>query len=384
LVGGAAAALYIKNRHQPSSVFKQDSPVKSHQQTNSSVRLVATGDMIAHDSINQNAKKTDGSYDYEALMDKMKPYFQKADIRFCNQATPAGGTQFGISGYPVFNAPVEFARGIEAVGCNLINIGTNHTNDKGQGLVDATVTAWDNRQNILAVAGANRSTDEQKRPRTFSAKGLSFAFLAYTTYTNKPLANTYGVNMYNEATAKADIAKARQTADFVIVSMRWGTEYSPDINPQQEYIAKVLGDAGADVILGHGPHVLQPIKKLKAGDGREVPVWFSLGNFLNSQLDIPSLISGFAIMDIDTASKKITNIAFLPVYQHYEWPAEQAARHNDADLTARHNFEMVPLDQAADLLARSQNKTTVQTQTERVKQLLNKFTQIPIITSSQY
>src|SRR5690606_34764022 len=138
------------------------------------IRLLATGDMIAHDSINANAQKADGSYDYAALMSDMKPYFAEGDINFCNQSTPAGGEAFGISGYPVFNAPIAFARGLEDVGCNLINIGTNHTNDKGQPLVDASVAAWDNRE-ILAVAGANRSPEEQAKPRVFEVKGMKFA-----------------------------------------------------------------------------------------------------------------------------------------------------------------------------------------------------------------
>lgn len=389
--GGAVALYKIKNRgisdrlNTGKPAPAEPLPTEQQATDDGKIRLVATGDMIAHESINQNAKKADGSYDYTALMADMKPFFAKADIRFCNQSTPAGGDQFGISGYPSFNAPIEFARGIESVGCNLINIGTNHTNDKGQGLVDATVAAWDNRKDVLATAGANRSAEEQKKLRTFTVKGMKFAFLSYTTYTNKPVTNGFGVNMYNEATAKAEIAEARKSADFVIVSMRWGTEYSPDVNAQQDQVAQALVNAGADAIVGHGPHDMQPVKKLKTADGgKEVPVWFSLGNFLNSQLDIQNLVGGFAVMDIDTATKKITAISFLPVYQHYDWTAEQANRHNTADLAARNNFQMVPLDKAADLLAKSHHKTTVEAQTERVKTLLNKFTEVPIITSDKY
>jgi poly-gamma-glutamate capsule biosynthesis protein CapA/YwtB (metallophosphatase superfamily) len=348
------------------------------------IRLIATGDMIAHDSINQNARKADGSYDYVPLMEKMKPYFDKADIRFCNQSTPAGGAQFGISGYPTFNAPVEFARGLEGVGCNLINIGTNHTNDKGQPLIDATVAAWDDREGILAVAGANRSVSEQNRKRIFETKGLKFAFLSYTTYSNNRQLTPHGVNMYSETLATQQMKEARDEADFVIVSMRWGTEYSPDVNTEQDRIAQKLASLGADVVLGHGPHVLQPVKKLKGSEGRDTIVWYSLGNFLNSQIDIETLVGGFAVMDIDAEQKKISKVSFLPVYMHYEWTAEQKRRQSQADLLARKNFTMVPLDEAAPLLAKSQNGTTVEAQTSRVRQVLNKFTEIPIIKAAEY
>lgn len=346
------------------------------------IRLVATGDMIAHDSVNANAKKADGTYDYTALMSGMKPYFEKADIRFCNQATPAGGESFGISGYPVFNAPIDFARGIEGVGCNLINVGTNHTNDKGQGLIDATVAAWDNRKGILAVGGANRSLGEQNQSRTFTVKGLKFAFLSYSTYSNNTALTPHGINMYSDAIATAQVAEAKKNADFVIVSMRWGTEYSPDINGQQEAIAQTLTNLGADVILGHGPHVIEPVKKMKSTDGtKESTVWFSIGNFLNTQIETEALIGGFAVMDIDAATKKVSTISFLPTYMHYDWTAAEKRANN---LLARKNLQMVPLDLAKDLLAKSALGTTVEAQTGRISGVLNKYTAVKILKSTEY
>jgi poly-gamma-glutamate capsule biosynthesis protein CapA/YwtB (metallophosphatase superfamily) len=392
-VGAATAALvsYMQNRSLRSR-FDASGPkappeplrTETEETAPTSVRLVATGDMIAHEAINKNAQKPEGGYDYAALMADVKQFFDKSDINFCNQSTPAGGEAFGITGYPSFNAPVEFARGLENAGCNLINIGTNHTNDKGQPLVDATVAAWDERSEVLAVGGANRSVEEQQKQRIFTVNEMKFGFVSYSTYTNKPVTNGFGVNMYDEAKAKAEITALRPNVDFVIVSMRWGTEYSPDVNAQQDQIAQVLADAGADVVLGHGPHDLEPVKRLKAADGRETLVWFSLGNFLNSQLDIQNLIGGFAIMDIDITTKKITKVAFMPVYQHYEWTADQARRRNNTDLAARHSFRMVPLDQAAELLGKSHHGTTVEAQTSRIQQLLNRFTEIPIIKSTEF
>lgn len=397
LMGGGVFAL--KNRNGTGSGFRLGSGEKTPAPGNGvpngtidterdkpvvtgTIRLVATGDMIAHDSVNANARKTDGTYDYTALMAGMKPYFEKADIRFCNQSTPAGGDAFGISGYPVFNAPIEFARGIEGVGCNLINIGTNHTNDKGQGLIDATVAAWDNREGILAVAGANRSLGEQNQSRTFTVKGIKFAFLSYSTYSNNTSLTPHGVNMYSDALATAQVAEAKKNADFVIVSMRWGTEYSPDVNAQQDAIAQTLTNLGADVILGHGPHVLEPVKKIKSADGsKESVVWYSIGNFLNTQLETEALIGGFATMDIDAATKKVTSVGFLPTYMHYDWTAAEKRANN---LLARKNLQMVPLDQAAELLGKSLLNTTVEAQIARVTGVLNKFTEVKILKSSEF
>jgi poly-gamma-glutamate synthesis protein (capsule biosynthesis protein) len=163
--------------------------------------------------------------------------------------------------------------------------------------------------------------------------------------------------------------------------MRWGTEYSPTINGLQSQIAQKLADWGADVVLGHGPHVLQPVKQLTGQNGRPTLVWFSIGNFLNAQIPVESLVSGLAIMDIDLATKKVQPPAYLPIYMHYEWTADEKARE---DLLKRHSFTMVPLDQAASLLSRSQNNTTVEAQTNRVTTLLNQFIPVKMVTSKTY
>lgn len=345
------------------------------------VRLVATGDMLPHDAILKEAKRPDGTYDFSAMLEPVEPYFARADVRFCNEATAAGGPQFGITGYPVFNAPVEWSRALEGAGCNLINLGTNHTNDKGQPLIDAFVAAWDGRPGVLATAGANRSVEEQNKVRYFRVNGVDFAFLSYITYNNNPNGTSYGVNTYSEAFAKSQISEARKNADVVIVSMRWGTEDTDVVNATQRRDAQQLADFGADIVLGHGAHVLQPVDRLVGAGGRETLVWYSLGNFLSAQLAIGQLIGGFATMDIDVASKKVTSIGFLPVYSHYEWtPAQKAAR----DLLARHSFAVYPLDKAAEPLSRSQNATTVEAQMARVREVLNRDSSVPILTSEEY
>jgi poly-gamma-glutamate capsule biosynthesis protein CapA/YwtB (metallophosphatase superfamily) len=389
-LGGAGVFAYKKYqdsqpRHSESSPPKPRNPAANEQPGAEvgPIRLIATGDMIAHDSINENARKDDGTYDYFSMMSEMKPFFDKADVRFCNQATPAGGERFGVSGYPVFNAPQEFTLDMIKVGCNVVNIGTNHTNDKGQDVINATISGWDNQPGVLAVAGANRTREEQAKIRYFTVKGLKFAFLAYSTYSNDTNLTPHGLNMYSDEVAQAQIAEAKENnAKFIIVSMRWGTEYSPDINESQDRIAQMLADAGADLVLGHGPHVLEPVKRVKARESdHEAVVWFSLGNFLNSQIPIETLVGGLAVIEIDGVNRKIESIGFMPVYMHYEWSAADRAGNN---LMARRGMRMTPLDKAGELLASSTHSTSVEAETERVKTVLNQFTPVTMLTSETY
>ena len=382
--GGAGGYIYYKNfRHKKSNVSTV-APASSKApvlKTTGTVRFIATGDNLAFDSINAAAKQADGSYNYLPMMASLKPLFDVSNIRLCNQTTPSGGDIGGISGYPNFNGATAWTTSFASLGCNVINLASNHINDKGQATIDATLKAWDEHKDVLAVAGANRSATEQSTISYFNGKGLNFAYLAYTTSSNNKQLSDFGVNIYSDERAAQDIAEARKQVDFIIVSMNWGTEDKADITPQQDTISQYLASQNVDIVIGGGTHVVQPVKLLDGTDGHQTLVWYSLGNFLNSQLPIDNLIGGLAVMDIDAATKKITNLRFMPTYMHYEWTAAQKSA---GDLNSRHNFMLSPLDLSAEALARSLNNTTVDAQTTRVKTILNKFIPISIITSDQF
>lgn len=340
----------------------------------STIRMLATGDWIAHDAINQEAETDKNTWDYAPMAAGFKKSFAGSDINFCNQATLAGGTAFGISGYPVFNAPLEWIGAMKGLGCNVINTGTNHTNDKGQAPITAQLDEWD-KQNVLAVAGSNRSAEEQNKVRYFEVKGFKFALLSYSTYSNAPNPNPYSLNRFEEPLVSNQMKEARANADVVMVSMRWGTEYSEVLNAAQDAQSQKLSDLGADIILGHGTHTLQPVKRLAGQGGNETIVWYGLGNFLNAQLETTGLTGCVAAFTYDIPTKKFVDSTCLPFYQHYEWTAEEKAA---GKLLARKNFRIMPLYEAQDYMAKSQLGTTVEAQTERIQNIVNTYTKIPV------
>lgn len=381
--GGTAAAFVYKKRldakaNKPTTQAFASTTTNKVSQPAGTITLLATGDFSAYDSVNTSAKTATG-YDYSRIMAPLKPVFDKFDIRFCNQATLGGGIGLGVSGYPTFNAPTEWSKGLEDLGCNLINMGTNHTSDKGQEAITAAVNYYDNHSNILATAGANRSAEEQSKIRYFTLKQVKFAYLSYTTSSLKPPSQPFGINLYNADAAKKQVADARKNAQFVIVAMNWGKEDSGDVQPEQETIAQDLTNAGADLIIGNGPHVVQPAKIMNGQDGHQSLVWFSLGNAVNSQLPSDNLFGGIGIVNIDIATQHMTDPKFLPTYMHYEWTPEQKRK---PDLNARTNLMWYPLDTAKDALAKSQNGTTVEAQTERLKSIITKFAPVTVITST--
>lgn len=349
------------------------------------IRLIAGGDIVLHDSVNANAKQSDGTYDYYSMMDNLKPIFDSADIKFCNQVTPAGGTELGITGYPEFNAPTQVIDDLSKLGCNLVNMASNHSFDNSQDAITNNVTAWEKQQDILAAAGQNRNKSEKNTVHVFNHKGVKFAFLAYTTYINgnAPATNDYGVNTYSRDFAQNQIAQAKDKgAEVIIISMRWGDEYSQTINSSQRQEAQFLANQGVSLILGHGPHVLQPAEQLNGPDNTTTLVWYSLGNFLNTQLEAEALFNGLAVVDYDTATKKITSYGYLPVYMHYEWSSADAANEN---LLARKNLDLYLLENTtSQLLSSQQSKTTIEAQMKRIQDTLSSSIDMTILTKDQY
>lgn len=326
-------------------------------------RVIAMGDMLPHDSVNGNALQPDGTYEYGQFFAGIAPQLAAADVTFCNQEVPSAGVDFGISGYPTFNAPAEFAGGLHAVaGCDLVNLATNHSADLGPAGIAATRSVWDGLT-PSAVDGANRTAEEQRAVPVFEQNGMTFALVSFAEYSNAPI-DGVSLNMMSDDALVTDLmAQASELADVVVVSAHWGTEDSHEVNDQQRAFAQRVADLGADVIVGTGPHVLQPMEWLDRVDGGRTLVWYSIGNMLNTQLELDQrtgVIAGFdAVRDSASGAVKVENPTAVLTYMHYDWTAEQEAA---GDLLARTNLSITPLAQADELLATTRFGVTAEQQ----------------------
>lgn len=333
------------------------------------ITIAAMGDMLPHDAVHLNARRDDGTYDYGQFFTGIQPLYADADLVFCNQEVPSAGEGFGITGYPVFNAPEQFAIDLRnAVGCNVINLATNHAADLGPAGITTTRAVWDTLA-PLSISGANRSPEEQNTVVYSEVSGVTFALVSFAEYSNSPIdavsLNTFG----NTALFDQLITQARANADIVMVSMHWGTEDSHQVNATQSSFAQRAADLGADVILGTGPHVLQPVTWLNRADGGRTLVWYSLGNMLNTQLNLNQRIGVVATFEVnaDGETAVISNPVAHLTYMHYDWTAQQEAA---GDLLSRTNLSLNPLANSAELLA------TTRFQNASVEQILAEMTAI--------
>ena len=318
------------------------------------IRVLAMGDMLPHDSVNQNAVQADGSINFTPFFDGIQPNLAGADAVFCNQEVPSAGVDFGISGYPTFNTYAEFSRDLrQGVGCNLVNLATNHSADKGPEGIAATRGQWD-ALDALSVSGANRSAEEQSTIQYGEVRGVKTALVSFAEYSNAPIDEVSLNFMGDDALVERLLTEARANAQLVIVSAHWGTEDSHDVNDQQRAFAQRVADLGADVVLGTGPHVLQPVEWVPRADGGQTLVWYSLGNMLNTQLGVDQrtgIIASFEVVPgADGGPATVANPSGVLTWMHYDWtPEEEAA----LQLDARHALSIQPLAASAELLART-------------------------------
>lgn len=342
-----AGTLRYANMESQQSVKKGQTNI---QTTSASKTLLfsALGDQLAHDSIVAHAKTMAG-YDFTPYYASIRKYTALSDVVFCNPETLASGPDFGISGYPTFNAPSEYASSlrnpVNGPGCNMINLASNHINDKGQDALNATVAIWQGLK-PLAANGANRSAEEQNTVAYFTKNDIKVAFVAFADYSNDTNLTPYALNNYHDDTLVANlVSNARKNADLVIVSMHWGTEDMTSPNDDQIAAARRLTDMGVDVIIGTGPHVLQNVSWLMRKDGHKTLVWYSLGNTLSAQLKVEELTGGIAGFRATKTAAGVTidQLTFLPTFMSYEWPEADKLADN---LGARSSFKLRPLAEA--------------------------------------
>lgn len=275
--------------------------VKTQKVYEASIFMV--GDALIHSTIYEDARGSDGSYDFKPMLEQIKPISIKYDLKYYNQETILGGAELGYSNYPRFNSPTEVGDAFLDAGFNLVSLATNHTMDKGEAGVINSVNYWKSKENVV-YSGQWTSNEEREESHVYNINGISYAFFSYTTWTNgleTPAGKEYLNNVYSPEKAAADIAKVKDLADVIIVAMHWGTEYSLGVSSQQTEIANYLSSLGVNLIIGAHPHVVEPVEYIN--DGKTFVI-YSLGNFISDQIGIERLTG----LMMEVTIKKIVDV----------------------------------------------------------------------------
>lgn len=284
------------------------------------VSFYGAGDNLIHDSVYWRAKEYAGGsgYDFKPMYEYVAEDIAAADIAYLNQETILGGTELGLSSYPLFNSPQECGRDMIALGFDVFSLATNHVFDKGEAGLASAYNFFAENPSVTTVGLHKKDEDIIK---IIEKNGIKIAFVNYTYLTNgfsHPVNTAYKVPLadYKNGCTEmaATVKEAKTRADFVICCVHWGEEYQNAPNPAQRESAQILADAGCDVIIGTHPHTVQPVEYI--GDTLVV---YSLGNFISAQNAMISQVGGVIKFDmvVKGSEKRIENVAFDPIINHY-------------------------------------------------------------------
>lgn len=262
------------------------------------VSLIAVGDiMLSRDVAAKINKYQDYNYPFLKTADLLKG----ADLTFGNLETPITPGRKISTGEMVFRSDPEVTEGLTYAGFDILSLANNHILNFGDGGLSDTF--WYLKEAKIDFVGAGDSFTDAYQYAIKEVKGIKFAFLAYSYAAT---ANSKVASMDFEK-MEHGVAEAAEKADLVIVSMHDSIEYQffPS-NHQKEFAHRAI-EAGATLVVGHHPHVVQTAEQYQNGF-----IIYSLGNFVFDQMWSQETKEGM-IAEILFDSSGIKNIQFYPV-----------------------------------------------------------------------
>jgi poly-gamma-glutamate capsule biosynthesis protein CapA/YwtB (metallophosphatase superfamily) len=262
------------------------------------VNFAVAGDVIPHEAVRQAAAAAgEGEQGWAALFSDVADVFEGANFGFVNLETPVAPEHSHGTKAFMFDAPLALPEALKASGIRIVSFANNHIFDQGwAGFAESREHLKDAG---LLMAGTSDNAATAWQPVITEANGIKVGWLGMTRWLNgnrnpdkddQPHVNFFaypgeanGAPGADEATVLAAIKAARAQCDLLVVSVHWGIEYATAPRPEDVDLAHKMMEAGASVIVGAHPHVLQPIETYKTQDGRNTIIFYSLGNFLSNQ-----------------------------------------------------------------------------------------------------
>ncbi|MYK16382.1 MAG: CapA family protein [Rhodospirillaceae bacterium] len=310
------------------------------------ITVAAVGDVLLHDAVQKfAATRKDG---YLSLLRPVADLILGADIAFANLEGPAaaGITKTGrttappdrlwdgwvYSGYPMFNYHPSVLGALKKAGFDVLLTANNHALDRYAVGADRTIDA-------IAAAGLKHTGTRKRGGDGQPWYAVSETDKAGRTRRIAWLGCTYGTNgipdregqvlrCYRHKARVLGIIKGlarRDDIDAVIFAPHWGAEYEHEPEPRQRALAAAAIEAGAAAVIGTHPHVMQPVEKHVAKDGREGLIAYSLGNFVSNQISLARrssliLLLGLAPEPRPASAGKLRVAAFgwIPIWVRNE------------------------------------------------------------------
>lgn len=240
---------------------------------NETITIFLVGDIMLNRGVEYMVEKR-GEGDFKFPFLKIAEYLNKADLLFGNLESPISDKGTRVGSIYSFRAEPKSIEGLVFSGFDILSLANNHAFDYGWEALEDTLER-------LKEAGINPVGIDS--PVIKEIKNTKIAFLAYTNL-GLPSWGIGWADWNNLEKIKKDIEEIKNKADFLIVSLHAGEEYSLEPNQFQIDFSRATIEAGADLVIGHHSHVIQKNEKYPStSPGRVGYIFYSLGNFVFDQ-----------------------------------------------------------------------------------------------------
>ncbi|MBN1498663.1 MAG: CapA family protein [Spirochaetes bacterium] len=275
-----------------------------------------TGDILMHNNIKKTAgilsRKEENNYGYDYFFDEISNELSYADVMCGNMEFPVS-PPFKSDGF-IFNAPPHIAAALKTAGFDIMNLANNHiTDQKTKGLL-YTVNLLESVE--LDYIGAAQTEETARKGIIKEKNGIRTGFLAYTgltNYSDRLKSDKYYINwIYDKEKVEQDITDMKQRCDYLVIQIHNGVEYTLTPAAWKVKLYHEIAEMGADLIIGHHPHSIQSAENFLTADSRQVPIFYSLGNFISDQKQ------SFPIKGTrETVSIKSTFIVYVHLFKKW-------------------------------------------------------------------
>lgn len=252
---------------------------KTKKEDKSEVKILAMGDMIFHQPIVKNYRSND-TYDFTPIFANISADINEADLALANFEGSVNSNR-KLSGFPLFNFPKETIYSLKNAGFDALSTANNHALDTGLDGIGETISHI--KESGMKSFGT--LAEDGDKGIIIEKNGIKIGLISFTDTLNGMdslmRGKEYSVNTFAQD-VKSDIQNLKDNSDIVIVYPHWGNEYQLVPNERQIFLKEMLQDAGADIILGSHPHVLQRYEVEDKNDKKYFTI-YSLGNALSNQ-----------------------------------------------------------------------------------------------------
>lgn len=285
------------------------------------ITIILVGDIMLDRGV-KNMIDKNGAGDFKFPFLKIADYLKEADVVLGNLESLISDKGTRVGGIYSFRAEPKAVEGLVYAGFNVVSVANNHIFDYGREAMEDSFSRL--KEAEIAYVGGGFNKEEAYAPFIKEIEGTKIAFLAYTNLGPENWRageNNTGVAWVSEEDfekIKKDISLAKENSDILIISLHTGEEYREEPNQFQIKFSQMAIEAGADLVVGHHPHVVQPIEIHQLAEG-EGYIAYSLGNFVFDQDFSEETMRGLALKAI-VEKGKIKDIipAEIKINQYYQ------------------------------------------------------------------